>query len=183
MPEILLIILGIIGAAVGFVMQRLLRSLDDLDFVSEKNFQYRLNTPKAWFLWIVTLMFYINFQVWPYNVFNLYRSKCISLNPSAIDALGSLTLLLVTMLIAIFLNIVAVFGIFLFVRNLIAKTSPSLAWRAILLYLAISLCSITIVAIFISFVMRVVNKDNERNELQRKLNFALDPNREFFRAS
>ena len=178
MPEILLIILGIVGAVAGWAMRRLLLALDELDFVSERNFHYRLNNFKAWSLWIATLIFYIQFNVWSGS----FLFKSISEDPTAIHALESLMVSLVLMLISIFLNIIAVFGIFIFVRNLIAKTSPSIAWRAILLYFAISLCSVTIVWILISFVMSFIKKSDDRNELNRKINAALDPNREFFRA-
>jgi hypothetical protein len=146
MPEILLF-LGIIGIISIAILKKAYSSLELIDYCSGKNFpDGRINNFKSWmkFFSLVVILsvapeIVMGFSQW--NYLNSVKSHWLT---SFIE-IG---------------NIVAQWGVFLlliffcylYVKNLVNRTSPSVAWRVILLYCIITLCCLTGIGLIFAWI-------------------------------
>lgn len=76
-------------------------------------------------------------------------------------------------LLSLLIPILGPIIMWLFLRNLITKTSPAVAWRVILLYLGITICSFTILAIVAGIVAELHGRQKRRDTFYRRLDSEL----------
>ncbi len=67
------------------------------------------------------------------------------------------------------IQILGMLVIWLFLRHLIAKTSPAVAWRVVILYSVITLCSFTVIALIAGYIFELLDRSQRRDTYRRQL--------------
>ena len=160
--EELLIIAFVVGIPAGWVWKACGAWLDDLDFATEKQLSKKLKSGKEWAIWVVTC-FATAIIISSTREFDRLAANWLR------ESTGNPFLWMMHLTFWFLLSLpglLALVPIWLFVRRLIVRTSPSIAWRALLCYVGLTLSACTFVALVAGYLMNLMERKQRRDRLR-----------------